>query len=371
MPPINRIGVLTGGGDAPGLNAVIRAVVKAASNDGIEVLGIEDSFDGLIEPGRTRPLRPKDVTGILRLGGTILGTKNRGNPFAYRVSTAGGEVDYSTRVVEMFHELGLQALVVIGGDGTLGIAHALSKKGIPIVGVPKTIDNDIIGTVSCFGFDTAVNFATEAIDRLHTTAEAHHRVMVVEVMGRYAGWIALNAGVAGGADVILMPEIPFDLNAVAARLGERERLGARFSIVVVAEGAVPVGGKVSLIAEGDASTNERLGGLSARVAHQIEKLTGKETRYVVLGHLLRGGTPTSFDRDLATRFGGKAVECLRAGQFDVMVASQPPDIVTVPLDTVGGKQRRVPPDYDLIRTARAMGISFGEPYLGAPTMPGE
>ena len=361
MSDIKRIGVLTGGGDAPGLNAVIRAVVKSSFNAGIEVFGIEDSFDGLIEPGRVRRLQPKDVTGILRLGGTILGTQNRGNPFAYPVSSSAGPVDYSMRIVDMFHDIGLQALVVIGGDGTLSIAHQLSRKGIPIVGVPKTIDNDLVGTVSCFGFDTAVNFATDAIDRLHSTAEAHHRSLIVEVMGRYAGWIALHAGVAGGADVILIPEIPFDLNAVADRLLERERWGARFSIVVVAEGAVPVGGKVSLIAEGDAATAARLGGLSVRVADHIQKLTGKETRYVVLGHLQRGGTPTSFDRTLATRFGGKAVECIRAGEFDVMVASQPPEIVTVPLELVGGKQRLVPPDYDLLRTARALGISFGEP----------
>ncbi|HKY20235.1 MAG TPA: ATP-dependent 6-phosphofructokinase [Vicinamibacterales bacterium] len=360
MPDIKRIGVLTGGGDAPGLNAVIRAVVKSACNANIEVLGIEDSFDGLIEPGRTRVLRPKDVTGILRLGGTILGTANRGNPFAYPVSTTEGKVDYSARVVEMFHRLEIDALVVVGGDGTLAIAHALSKQGVPIVGVPKTIDNDIFGTVSCFGFDTAVNFATDAIDRLHSTAEAHHRIMVVEVMGRYAGWIALYAGVAGGADAILIPEIPFDLHRLAARLREREAWGARFSIVVVAEGACPVGGKVSLIAQGDRATAERLGGLSAVLARQLEELTGKESRYVVLGHLQRGGTPTSHDRDLATRFGGKAVECIRSGEFDVMVASQPPDIVTVPLREVGGKQKRVPPDFDLIRTARAMGISFGD-----------
>jgi phosphofructokinase-like protein len=360
MTGIKRIGVLTGGGDAPGLNAVIRAVVKSASNAGIEVLGIEDSFDGLIEPGRARVLRPKDVTGILRLGGTILGTTNRGNPFAYPIATSDGSVDYSTRVVEMFHKIGLDALVVIGGDGTLAIAHKLSKRGIPLVGVPKTIDNDIVGTVSCFGFDTAVNFATDAIDRLHSTAEAHHRIMVVEVMGRYAGWIALYAGVAGGADVILIPEIPFDLHNVAVRLREREAWGARFSIVVVAEGAVPLGGTVSLVAEGDSATAERLGGLSADCARQLEKLTGKETRYVVLGHLQRGGTPTSHDRDLAMRFGGKAVECVLSGKFDVMVASQPPDIVTVPLEEVGGKQKRVPPDFDLIRTARAMGISFGD-----------
>ena len=360
MSQIRRIGVLTGGGDAPGLNAVIRAVVKSACNGGIEVVGIEDSFDGLIEPGRSRVLGPKDVTGILRLGGTILGTTNRGNPFAYPVATSDGKVDYSTRVVENVHKFGLDALVVIGGDGTLAIAHELSKKGVRIVGVPKTIDNDIVGTVSCFGFDTAVNFATDAIDRLHSTAEAHHRVMVVEVMGRYAGWIALYAGVAGGADVILIPEIPFDLNIVAARLREREQFGARFSVVVVAEGAVPVGGKVSVIAEGDAATAERLGGLSASCARQLETLTGKESRYVVLGHLQRGGTPTSHDRMLATRFGGKAVECVLKGEFDVMVASQPPDIVTVPLEMVGGKQKRVPADFDLIRTARAIGISFGD-----------
>jgi len=307
-----------------------------------------------------RPLTPKDVTGILRLGGTILGTTNRGNPFAYPVETKDGKVDYSARVVENFRKHRLDALVVIGGDGTLSIAHQFVQQGIPIVGVPKTIDNDIVGTVSTFGFDTAVDFATEAIDRLHSTAEAHHRVMVVEVMGRYAGWIALYAGVAGGADVILIPEIPFDLNIVADRLKDRERFGARFSIVVVAEGAVPMGGKVSLIAEGDAATAERIGGLSALCARELEKLTGKETRYVVLGHLQRGGTPTSFDRVLATRFGGKAVECLMRGEFDVMVASQPPDIVTVPLEEIGGKQKRVPPDFDLVRTARALGISFGD-----------
>jgi 6-phosphofructokinase 1 len=360
MAEIKRVGVLTGGGDAPGLNAVIRAVVKSACNSRIEVLGIEDSFDGLIEPGRARVLRPKDVTGILRLGGTILGTTNRGNPFAYPVSTSTGKVDYSTRVIENFHLMGLDALIVIGGDGTLAIAHELSKKGVPVVGVPKTIDNDLFGTVNCFGFDTAVDFATDAIDRLHSTAEAHHRVMLVEVMGRYAGWIALHAGVAGGADVILIPEIPFDLNMVAARLKEREIWGASFSIVVVAEGAVPIGGKVSLISEGDAATAARLGGLSARMAREIEQLTGKETRYVVLGHLQRGGTPTSFDRVLATRFGGKAVECVVSGEFDRMVALRPPDIVTVPLAEIVGKQRRVPTDYDLVRTARALGISFGD-----------
>ena len=217
MPDVKRLGVLTGGGDAPGLNAVIRAVVKSAVNQGLECVGLEDSFDGLIEPNRSRTLTPKDVTGILRIGGTILGTSNRGDPFAYPVATAGGTVDYSDRVVEMFHKLALDALVVIGGDGTLAIAHKFFRRGIPLVGVPKTIDNDIVGTTSTFGFDSAVAFATDAIDRLHTTAEAHHRVIVVEVMGRYAGWIALHAGIGGGADVILIPEIPFDIEKVAAQ----------------------------------------------------------------------------------------------------------------------------------------------------------
>src|ERR687895_470187 len=237
MSSVKKIGVLTGGGDAPGLNAVIRAVVKAAYNAGVGVLGVEDSFDGLIYPEKSRPLTPRDVTGILRLGGTILGTGNRGDPFAEPIVTPQGTFHYADRVLEMFQKTGLDALVCIGGDGTLAISYEFYKKGIPLVGVPKTIDNDIVGTTSCFGFDTAVGFATEAVDRLHTTAEAHRRIMVVEVMGRYAGWIALHSGVAGGADVILMPEIPYDLEKVAAAIGRREALGAKFSIVVVAEGA--------------------------------------------------------------------------------------------------------------------------------------
>src|SRR5512145_3408212 len=257
---VKRIGILTGGGDAPGLNAVIRAVVKASTNHGCEVIGLEDSFDGLIEPDRWRRLTPRDVTGILRIGGTILGTTNRGNPFAYPVDTSGGKRDYSARCVEMFHHLKLDALVVIGGDGTLSIAHQFHKRGIPLVGVPKTIDNDIVETTNTFGFDTAVSFATDAIDRLHTTAEAHHRVMLVEVMGRYAGWIALYAGVAGGADVILVPEIPFNIEKVAAHIMARERWGASFSIVVVAEGAHPVGGVRSVVKEAELGTVERLGG---------------------------------------------------------------------------------------------------------------
>jgi 6-phosphofructokinase 1 len=360
MPTVKKIGILTGGGDAPGLNAVIRAVVKGAHQAGIEVLGLEDSFDGLIYPEKTRPLTPRDVTGILRRGGTILGTVNRGNPFAEPITTPDGTFNYGERVLEMFHKLGLDALVCIGGDGTLAISYEFYKKGIPIVGVPKTIDNDIFGTTSCFGFDTAVSFATDAIDRLHTTAEAHRRIIVVEVMGRNAGWIALQAGVAGGADVILIPEIPYDLNKVTECLQSRERWGARFSIVVVAEGARPLDGQVSLVQEARAGFVERLGGAGMRCASALEKMTGKETRYVVLGHLQRGGAPTAFDRTLATRFGGKAVEMLRAGQFGKMVANHPPDIVPIPLGDVVGRTKTVPLDYDLLLSARAIGVAFGD-----------
>ena len=360
MPAIKRIGVLTGGGDAPGLNAVIRAVVKSAFNAGIEVVGLEDSFDGLLDPSRTRALTPRDVTGILRLGGTILGTTNRGNPFEYPVDTPEGKVDYSDRVVETFNKMGLQALVVIGGDGSLSIAHQFYLKGIPVVGVPKTIDNDIVGTTSCFGFDTAVAFAADAIDRLHTTAEAHKRIMVVEVMGRYAGWIALHAGVAGGADAILMPEIPFDAQKVADAIKRRESFGAKFSIVVVAEGAKPVGGSMTVREEARAGYVERLGGVGIIVAEQLEELTGRESRCVVLGHLQRGGGPTAFDRVLATRFGSAAVELIRRGVFGKMVANNPPDIVPIPLADVVGRTKTVPLDSDLLRTARAVGVHLGD-----------
>jgi 6-phosphofructokinase 1 len=360
MPEIKRIGVLTGGGDAPGLNAVIRAVVKSAYNQGLECVGLEDSFDGLIAPDRSRTLTPKDVTGILRVGGTILGTSNRGDPFAYPAPTPEGKVDYSSRVVEMFQKLGLDALIVIGGDGTLAIAQRFFRKGIPLVGVPKTIDNDIVGTTSTFGFDSAVSFATDAIDRLHTTAEAHHRIIVVEVMGRYAGWIALHSGLGGGADVILIPEIPFDVEKTAAKIRERDRWGARFSIVVVAEGAKPIGGAVMVTAAARSGHVERLGGIGNFVGAELERLTGKETRVVVLGHLQRGGAPTPADRVLATRFGAKAVELVQNNQFGMMVANRPPDIVPVPFQDVVGRMKTVPPDSDLITTARAMGIGFGD-----------
>jgi len=359
LPAIQRIGILTGGGDAPGLNAVIRAVVKAATNSGMGCLGLEDSFDGLIEPDRSRVLTTREVTGILRFGGTILGTRNTGNPFLSQVATSEGTRGYSDRVIEMFHKMGLGALVVIGGDGTLEIAYEFGKRGIPIVGVPKTIDNDIVGTTNCFGFDSAVAFATDAIDRLHSTAEAHKRILIVEVMGRYAGWIALYAGVAGGADAILIPEIPFDLSIVSERLLERDRWGAKFSIVVVAEGAYPKGGTMSLIQAAHGTTAERLGGIGAQVCEALAILTGKETRSVVLGHLQRGGAPTSFDRVLATRFGGKAVELILRGEFGTMVAFAPPDIVARRLEDVVGKTKTVPMDSDLLMTAKALGVTFG------------
>jgi 6-phosphofructokinase 1 len=335
-------------------------VVKAGYNAGIEVLGLEDSFDGLIYPEKSRVLTPSDVTGILRRGGTILGTVNRGDPFAMPIVTPQGTFNYGDRVLEMFQRMELDALVCIGGDGTLAISYEFYKKGIPLVGVPKTIDNDIFGTTSCFGFDTAVSFATDAIDRLHTTAEAHRRVMVVEVMGRDAGWIALHAGVAGGADVILIPEIPYDVNRVVESIRERDARGARFSIVVVAEGAVPKGGHASVLSAATVGHQERLGGAGIACAKQLEELAGKETRHVVLGHLQRGGAPTAFDRTLATRFGGKAVELILKGRFGTMVANNPPDLVPIPLGDVVGRTKKVPLDYDLLVTARRLGISFGD-----------
>ncbi len=357
---LKRIGVLTGGGDAPGLNAVIRAVTKSAVNAGVECIGLEDSFDGLIFPERSRLLTPADVTGILRLGGTILGTTNRGNPFAYPVATSSGPVDYSDRCVENFKALGLDGLVVIGGDGTLAIAYELHKRGVPMVGVPKTIDNDIVGTTMTFGFETAVEFATDAIDRLHSTAEAHHRVMVVEVMGRYAGWIALHSGIAGGADVVLIPELPYDLDKIAEHINARERWGARFSIVVAAEGAHPAGGERVIQSAATADKVERLGGIGERIARQLEPLTNKECRHVVLGHLQRGGSPTAYDRMLATRLGSFAFELMQQGTFGVMAALHPPDVVPVPIEEVVGRTRTVPPDSDIVRAAKNVGICFGD-----------
>jgi phosphofructokinase-like protein len=359
MPSISRIGVLTAGGDAPGLNAVIRAVVKCAVNAGIECVGIERGFDGLADPtSMVRPLAVRDVTGILRVGGTILGAASGGSPLGRNDSPSARR--YADRVVDAFRRLRLDGLVTVGGDGTLAIAYQFSRRGIPIVCVPKTIDNDVVGTTSTCGFDTAVACATDAIDRLHTTAEAHRRVIVVEVMGRYAGWIAVHAGIAGGADAVLIPEIPFDISVVADRLLQRDRWGAHFSIVVVAEGAYPSGGARSIVETASGSKPERLGGIGAFVASALAARMGKETRTVALGHLQRGGSPTSFDRLLATRFGGKAVELLRNGSFGTMVALAPPEIVSRDLSEVAGKRKVVPADSDLLNTARRLGVTLGE-----------
>lgn len=357
-----RIGILTGGGDCPALNAVIRAAVKTSVGFGWEVLGIEEGFDGLVHC-KTRPLTAASVSGILHLGGTILGTTNAANPFTYPILGDGGktvERDISDTVVANFGKLGLEALIVIGGDGTLGIAQKFYEKGIPLVGVPKTIDNDISATVITFGFDTAVNTARDALDKLHTTAESHRRVMVVEVMGRHAGWIAVHSGIAGGADIILIPEIPYDPAKVAQSIMARERQGKHFSIVVAAEGAFPAGGALTHAEAKHAGREQRLGGVGDRVAGFVTELTGKETRVVVLGHLQRGGPPTTFDRVLGTRFGAAAARLIRKGAFGRMVSLAPPDVESVPIREAIGKMKTVPVDNDIIESAREIGISFGD-----------
>ena len=356
-----RVGILTGGGDCPALNAVIRAAVKTSIRYGWEVLGIEDGFDGLVHC-RTRPLTLQSVSGILHLGGTILGTTSSGNPFCYPVIQNGTKVecDLSDDVVANFKKLALDALIVIGGDGTLAIAQKLFEKGIPLVGIPKTIDNDISATVVTFGFDTAVNTARDALDKLHTTAESHRRVMVVEVMGRHAGWIALHSGIAGGADVILIPEIPYDIATIERTILERERAGKHFSIVVVAEGAFAKGGALTFRAAKEAGREQRLGGIGERVACEITEQTGKETRVVVLGHLQRGGPPTTFDRVLGTRFGAAATRLIRKGDFGQMIALLPPDVESVPIQDAIAKMKKVPLDSDILQSARDIGICFGD-----------
>ncbi|MHC4778831.1 MAG: 6-phosphofructokinase [Planctomycetota bacterium] len=358
-----KIAICTGGGDAPGLNAVIRAATKTAWHFDWEVYGILRGFDGLLELGKKIVrVDPQDIRGILNRGGTILGTTNRGNPFNYPVKKGKvwTEVDLSDKVVKNFKKLGFLGLIVIGGDGTLDIAHRLSKKGIPVVGVPKTIDNDLYGTDVTFGYDTAVSIATDAIDRLHSTAQSHRRCIVVEVMGRYAGWIALNAGVSGGADVILIPEIPFLMDEVCAKVKERDRRKRNFTIICAAEGALPKGG-ARVIKEGAAAgTVERLGGIAEWVAREVEAMTGKETRSLVLGHLQRGGHPTSFDRLLATRLGAAATRLLHRGSFGRMVGLKTPKIVSTPLAKALKRMKNVPKAHDTIESAKAMGISFGD-----------
>lgn len=355
---IRRIGVLTGGGDTPGLNAVVRAVVKSARNVyGWEVIGIEDGFDGLINPEHAHPLTHTDVRGILPRGGTILGTSNRGNPFAVTKDGDGKPVDLSAQVLENVTRLGIDALVVIGGDGTLSIAKEFFELGLRVVGVPKTIDNDLAGTDVTFGFDTAVVTATEAIDKLHTTAESHHRVMILEVMGRTAGWIAIESGIAGGADIILIPEIPFRIDKVLEAIATRDAFGSTFTIAVVGEGAAPAGGMPKMV-EGTQGKGLRFAGIGNWLAEQLEAETPHEVRVTVLGHVQRGGSPSPYDRLLATRFGASAVRLVAEGHFGSMVAARGDDIVAVPLKEAVGTVKTVPADGDLVRTARALGISF-------------
>jgi 6-phosphofructokinase 1 len=358
-----RIALSTGGGDAPGLNAVIRAAVLSAANRGWDVLGVKRGYAGLLGEDEVIPLTAASVRGIAHLGGTILRTSNRGNPFHYPVTLPDGsceERDRSAEVLRNAKELGIDALISIGGDGSLHIAQQLCDMGMKIVCVPKTIDNDVSGTITTFGFDTAVNTALDAIDKLHTTAESHDRVIVLEVMGRHAGFIALHSGVAGTADVILIPEIPYDIEKVCAKILARDRAGSKFSIVVIAEGAFPKGSAPSLRGGQKIGQQERLGNVAERLAQDIEARTGKECRSLVLGHLQRGGQPTSYDRLLAVRFGGAAVRAVADEKWGYMVALQSPHIVTIPIDEALREPKRVDPNHDLVLTARATGISFGD-----------
>jgi 6-phosphofructokinase 1 len=363
-----RIAISTGGGDAPGLNAVIRAVVLAAERRGWECWGIRDGFNGLLAPGQcvgepVMRLSAASVYGIGSLGGTILGSTNRANPLHYPVRQPDGsmvETDRTGELAGLLREHGFDALIAVGGDGSMAIADALHRAGVPVIGVPKTIDNDLDHTFATFGFDTAVGFATECIDRLHTTAYSQHRVMVVEVMGRYAGWIALHAGMAGSAHAILIPEIRYDPVVVANAIDAREHAGHHHSIVVVAEGASPVSGARSVLAGAEAGHAERLGGIGARLEHELAELTGKECRSVVLGHLLRGGSPSAFDRVVASRFGAAAVRALAEGKQGVMVALADHGIGTVPLAAVAGHTKTVPVDSDTVATARELGICLGD-----------
>jgi 6-phosphofructokinase 1 len=357
-----RIGIVTGGGDCPGLNAVIRAVAKAAAMRGWETVGILGGYEGLLEPRQFRPLDYPALSGLLVRGGTILGTANRGE---FSSKTGHGQSRQLPKellegVKAGMKELGLFALVSIGGDGSLTIAQQLHEHGVPVVGVPKTIDNDLAGTLMTFGFDSAVACATDALDRLHTTAESHNRVMVLEVMGRYAGWIALYAGVAGGADVILIPEIPFHYERVCAKIRERESHGKKFTLVVVAEGAREKDKGLVTSAAQEADREARLGGIGAMVAAELEKRTGKEARNCVLGHLQRGGSPTTFDRALCSMFGATAVELIAAGDFGKMVAFAGAGVAAVPIREAIGRLKTVPADGNLARTARALGISLGD-----------
>jgi 6-phosphofructokinase 1 len=363
MAMLKRIGILTGGGDCPGLNAVIRSVAKPAmSKFGASVLGVEDGFEGMVE-GRSRELTPRDIVGIVNLGGTILGTSNKGNPFQFPVETPQGieVVDYSENAIRNYRDWRLDAMIAIGGDGTMHIVNKFADLGLNFVGVPKTIDNDLSSTDMTFGYDSAVSVATEAIDRLHTTASSHHRVMVVEVMGRYAGWIALGSGLAGGADIILIPEIPFQWGRVFEHVLRRSIHGSRFSIICVAEGAKPAEGDVVVKEQDKRRTDPiRLGGIGELVGRRIQEETGLETRVAVLGHVQRGGSPTPFDRILATKFGAMALQLASEEKFGRMVSLRGSEVVSVPIKEAILKVRTVPLDSQLITTARAVGTSFGD-----------
>ncbi len=357
-----RIGILTGGGDCPGLNAVIRAVVKSATKRGWDTIGFLGGYEGLLEPLGHRALDYKEMDALLFVGGTILGTSNKGR---FAAKTGYGEVnripgDILGQAKANFQKLGLRALVCVGGDGSLSIAQQLFEHGVPVVGVPKTIDNDLEATALTFGFDSAVACATDALDRLRTTAQSHDRVMVLEVMGRYTGWIAVHAGISGGGDIILIPEIPFHYESVCAKVADREREGKHFTLVVVAEGAREQGKDYVTAGSAEQNREARLGGIGGVVAAEIQRRTGKETRVCVLGHLQRGGAPTSFDRLLCTRFGARAVQLIAEEKYGCMAAYQPPDIVPVRLTEAIGRLRTVPSRGDIVQTARSLGISFGE-----------
>ncbi len=358
-----RVGILTGGGDCPGLNAVIRAAAKTLFASGVEVMGFRDGYRGIINKN-LMPIDKRAISGLLHRGGTILGTNNRDNPFNFPVKTPEGKTEYcdvSDQLLENMHELKLDNLISIGGDGTLSIAKELVEKGARIVGVPKTIDNDLAATDQTFGFDTAVATATEALDKLHSTAESHHRVMVLEVMGRYAGWIALWSGVAGGADVILIPEIPWSLDSIVEKIEDRQKEGKLFSVIVVAEGTPgPDGERVVRQTIKGSGDPLRLGGVGQVVGSLVEQATGIETRVTVLGHIQRGGSPSPLDRILATRFGVAAAELAMAGRSGLMIALKGTEITAVPLEDATKKISNVTPENQLLQTARATGICFGD-----------
>ncbi len=361
---VKKIAINTGGGDAPGLNAVIHAAVMAAEKRGWECYGIRDAFNGLMMPdlypdGWLVPLTAESVRDITHLGGTIIGTTNKGNPLRFPVEDKEGnivKIDRTGEIIDAFAAQKLDALIAVGGDGSMNIANHLAQKGLRVIGVPKTIDNDLDQTVITFGFDTAVSFATECIDRLHSTARAHQRVMIVEVMGRYAGWIALSAGLAGSADVILIPEIPYDLHKVVEKLRACTGKRPHYAIMVVSEGARPVGGDYSWMDSGE----ERLGGLGYKLKAELAEMIGREVRVARLGHLLRGGSPTAWDRTLSLRFGAAAVRALEEGKSGVMVALDPPTVRYVPLEQATRRMKTVPLDSDTVLTARDLGISFGD-----------